>query len=299
LFSAASTEGGADLRTTSGIIQSTVRPITWRTVFLYVSAIFIVAWSAGPFLWQISTSLQPDRNLVSDRPNFLPFPFTADHFFNIFLAKHFHRYLWNSLVVATSTTLLCLLFGSVAAYALARLHIRHRFGILYFVLAVAMFPQIAIVAPLYVLASLFGWLDTYRVLIVVYLALGLPLVIWVLFGYFSTIPTTIDEAARIDGANPLAIFFRIIIPMSLPGVVTTGLISFIAAWNEFMFALAFTSDLNRQTVPVGIANFTDLHYVPWGDIAAASVVVTVPLVLLVLVFQQQIISGLTGGALKE
>jgi multiple sugar transport system permease protein len=287
------------MRTTSGIIPSTVRPITGRTVLLYVCAIFIVAWSAGPFLWQISTSLQLDRNLVNDRPNFLPIPFTAEHFFNIFLAKQFHRYLWNSLVVATSTTLLCLLFGSVAAYALARLHIRHRFGILYFVLAVAMFPQIAIVAPLYVLASLFGWLDTYRVLIVVYLALGLPLVIWVLFGYFSTIPTTIDEAARIDGAKPLTIFFRIIIPMSLPGVVTTGLLSFIAAWNEFMFALAFTSDLNRQTVPVGIANFTDLHYVPWGDIAAASVVVTVPLVLLVLIFQQQIISGLTGGALKE
>jgi trehalose/maltose transport system permease protein len=117
--------------------------------------------------------------------------------------------------------------------------------------------------------------------------------------YFRTIPQTIDEAARIDGANPLTIFFRITIPMSLPGVVTTGLLCFIAAWNEFMFALAFTSDINHQTVPVGIANFTDLHYVPWGDIAAASVVVTLPLIVLVLIFERHIIAGLTGGAVKE
>jgi ABC-type glycerol-3-phosphate transport system permease component len=150
-----------------------------------------------------------------------------------------------------------------------------------------------------VLASDLGWLDTYRVLIVVYLALGLPLVIWVLFGYFRSIPLTIDEAARIDGAKPLRIFFQIILPMSLPAVVTTGLLCFIAAWNEFMFALAFTSDINHQTVPVGIANFTGLHYVPWGDIAAASVIVTLPLVLLVLAFERHIISGLTGGAVKE
>jgi len=162
-----------------------------------------------------------------------------------------------------------------------------------------MFPQIAIVAPLYMLASQMGWLDTYRVLIVVYLALGLPLVIWVLFGYFRSIPKSIDEAARIDGAKPLAIFCLITLPMSLPGVVTTGLLSFIAAWNEFMFALAFTSDINHQTVPVGIANFTDVHYIPWGDIAAASVVVTLPLVVLVLIFERHIIAGLTGGAIKE
>lgn len=266
---------------------------------LYACAVFIVVWSVGPFLWQMSTSLQLDRELVSGSPKLLPDPFTLEHFVNIFAGKSFHRYLFNSAIVAFSTTFLCLLFGSVAAYALARLNIRRRFGILGFILAVSMFPQIAIVAPLYVLASDLGWLDTYRVLIVVYLALGLPLVIWVLFGYFRSIPLTIDEAARIDGAKPLRIFFQIILPMSLPAVVTTGLLCFIAAWNEFMFALAFTSDINHQTVPVGIANFTGVHYVPWGDIAAASVVVTLPLILLVLVFERHIISGLTGGAVKE
>ncbi|MBV9997932.1 MAG: carbohydrate ABC transporter permease [Verrucomicrobia bacterium] len=268
-------------------------------VLLYACAAFVVIWSVGPFLWQMSTSLQLDRELVSGRPKLIPDPLTFEHFINIFTGKSFHRYLINSVVVAFSTTFLCLLFGSVAAYALARLDLRGRFGFLAFILAVSMFPQIAIVAPLYVLMSDLGWLDTYRVLIVVYLALGLPLVIWVLFGYFRSIPLTIDEAARIDGAKPLRIFFQIILPMSLPAVVTTGLLCFIAAWNEFMFALAFTSDINHQTVPVGIANFTGLHYVPWGDIAAASVVVTLPLVLLVLAFERHIISGLTGGAVKE
>jgi ABC-type glycerol-3-phosphate transport system permease component len=236
---------------------------------------------------------------MSPTPHLFPYPITLEHFVNIFVGKSFHRYVVNSAIVTITTTLICLFFGSIAAFALARLNIRGRFGILGFILGVSMFPQIAIVAPLYVLASNFGWLDSYRILIVIYLALGLPLVVWVLFGYFRSIPQTIDEAARIDGARPLTIFFRIILPMSLPAVVTTGLLCFIAAWNEFMFALAFTSDMNHQTVPVGIANFTGLHYVPWGDIAAASVVVTLPLVIMVLIFQQHIISGLTGGAVKE
>jgi len=278
---------------------SAFRLPSWNRVLVYVFAIFIVGWSVGPFLWQMSTSIQPDKELMSPTPHLLPYPITWQHYLNIFVGKSFHRYIINSAIVTITTTFLCLLFGSIGAYALARLEIRGRFGILGFILGVSMFPQIAIVAPLYVLASNFGWLDTYRVLIVIYLALGLPLVIWVLFGYFRSIPQSIDEAARIDGARPLMIFFRIILPISLPAVVTTGLLCFIAAWNEFMFALAFTSDISHQTVPVGIANFTGLHYVPWGDIAAASVLVTLPLVIMVLIFQQHIISGLTGGALKE
>jgi ABC-type glycerol-3-phosphate transport system permease component len=167
------------------------------------------------------------------------------------------------------------------------------------ILSISMFPQIAIVAPLYLIMSNINMLDTYTCLIVVYLALGLPLVIWVLFGYLHSVPRELDEAAKIDGAGPLRILFLIILPMALPGIVTTGLLAFIAAWNEFMFALAFTSNIDHQTIPVGIANFQSLYYVPWGDLAAASVVVTLPLVLLVLFFQRRIIAGLTQGAVKE
>ncbi len=259
----------------------------------------IVLWSAGPFLWQLSTSFQLDRALVSPTPSLIPDPFILQHFYNIFAVKRFQLYVLNSTIVALATTFLCLACGAMAAYALSRLHLRRRFGLLGLILSVSMFPQIAIVGPLYLLASRLGLLDTYTVLVIIYLALGLPLVIWVLFGYFQTIPEELDEAARIDGAGPLRILLLIIIPLSIPCLVTTGLLAFIAAWNEFMFALALTSTIAHQTVPVGIANFTNLYYVPWGDIAAASVVVTLPLVLLVLFFQRRIIEGLTQGAVKE
>ena len=266
---------------------------------LYLGAILILIWSGGPFLWQFSTSFQLDRELTSGSPSLIPDPFTLEHYWNAFVEKQLHRYIWNSLVVALGTTFLCLVVGSLAAFALSRLDIKGRFGILMVILSVSMFPQIALVGPLYLIAANLGLLDTYTALIITYLALGLPLVTWVLFGYFETLPREIDEAARMDGVSLVGLLWHIILPMSLPSLVTTGLLAFITAWNEFLFALAFTSDINTQTIPVGIANFTNLYYVPWGDIAAASAVVTVPLIVLVLVFQRHIIEGLTQGGIKE
>lgn len=278
---------------------------SWRAqllmtrIALYIASALIVVWSVAPFLWQLSTSFQEDRLLSSPTPNFLPWPGTLDHFRNIFVEKQFHLYIINSAIVAGLTTLFCLAIGGAAAFALARLRVYYHFSILGLILSVSMFPQIAIVAPLYLTASALGLMNTYTILVIIYLSLGLPLVIWVLFGYFQTIPREIDEAAIIDGAGPLRLMISVILPMSLPGFVTTGLLAFIMAWNEFMFALAFTSGVERQTIPVGIANFTNLYYVPWGDLAAASVVVTLPLVMLVLAFQRWIIQGLTQGAVKE
>jgi multiple sugar transport system permease protein len=281
------------------LFPSRFRAGTARMVFLRLGAVLIVVWSVCPFLWQISTALQEDKKLVATTPSFLPDPLTFVHFYNIFVIKKFQVYLVNSVIVAGTATLLCTFFGTLTAFALARLRVRYRFGFLGLILTVSMFPQIAIVGPLYLLASQLGLLDTYVSLIIVDLTLGLPLMIWVLFGYFSAIPREIDESAGIDGAGPFRTLWLITLPMSLPALVTTGLISFIAAWNEFMFALALTSDMRHQTVPVGIANFQSLYFVPWGDLSAASVVVTIPLVLMVLFFQRQIISGLTSGAVKE
>ncbi len=272
----------------------------WLTSLgLQLAGLLIAAWSLGPFLWQLSTSFQSDSELMATPPHLWPSPATYEHFYNVFAVKHFHLYVVNSMIVASATTLICLLFGLLGAYALARFDVRGRFGILGVILSISMFPQIAIVAPLYLIMSNLHLLDTYTCLIVVYLALGLPLVIWVLFGYLHSVPRELDEAAKIDGAGPLRILLLIILPMALPGIVTTGLLAFIAAWNEFMFALAFTSTIEHQTIPVGIANFQSLYYLPWGDLAAASVVVTLPLVLLVLFFQRRIIAGLTQGAVKE
>jgi multiple sugar transport system permease protein len=270
-----------------------------QTFFIYAGAVLILVWSGGPFLWQFSTSFQLDKALTAGSPSLIPHPFTLEHYYNAFVEKQLHRYVWNSLVVSLATTFLCLFVGSLAAFALSRLNIKGRFGILMVILSVSMFPQIALVGPLYLIATNLGLLDTYTALIITYLALGLPLVTWVLFGYFETLPREIDEAARMDGVSIPGLLWRIILPMSLPSLVTTGLLAFITAWNEFLFALAFTSNIDRQTIPVGIANFTNLYYVPWGDIAAASAVVTVPLILLVLFFQRHIIEGLTQGGVKE
>ncbi|WP_095080958.1 carbohydrate ABC transporter permease [Mesorhizobium sophorae] len=270
-----------------------------QTFAIYLGALLILVWSGGPFIWQFSTSFQLDKALTSGSPSLIPHPFTLEHYYNAFVEKQLHRYVWNSLVVSLATTFLCLFVGSLAAFALSRLNIKGRFGILMVILSVSMFPQIALVGPLYLVATNLGLLDTYTALIITYLALGLPLVTWVLFGYFETLPREIDEAARMDGVSAPGLLWRIILPMSLPSLVTTGLLAFITAWNEFLFALAFTSNIDRQTIPVGIANFTNLYYVPWGDIAAASAVVTVPLILLVLFFQRHIIEGLTQGGVKE
>ena len=270
-----------------------------QTILIYCGGLLILFWSAAPFLWQLSTSFQNDVELTVATPSFIPSPLTFDHYANIFVEKSFQLYLRNSLIVAGLTTLFCLAIGAMAGFALSRLDIKGRFGILAAILSVSMFPQIAIVGPLYLLASDLALLDTYQGLVITYVALGVPLVTWVMFGYFDTLPREIDEAARMDGCSTVGLFWRIILPISVPSLVTTGLLAFIAAWNEFMFALAFTSNIDHQTVPVGIANFTNLHYIPWGDIAAASIVVTIPLVLLVLLFQRHIIDGLTQGAVKE
>lgn len=270
-----------------------------RNVAIYAGALLILLWSGGPFLWQFSTSFQLDKVLTSGTPSLIPDQLTFEHYYNAFVEKELHRYVWNSLVISLATTFLCLFVGSLAAFALSRLNVKGRFGILMVILSVSMFPQIALVGPLYLVASNLGLLDTYTALVITYLALGLPLVTWVLFGYFETLPKEIDEAARMDGVSVPGLLWHIILPMSLPSLVTTGLLAFITAWNEFLFALAFTSNIDRQTIPVGIANFTNLYYVPWGDIAAASAVVTVPLIVLVLFFQRHIIEGLTQCGIKE
>ncbi len=276
-----------------------VRPTILRRTMVGAGAWAILLWSAAPFVWQFSTSFQEDKVLTADTPRLWPSPGTLDHYYNVFATKHFQLYVLNSIIVAGLTTLVCLAIGALAAFSLSRLRIKQRFGLLVVILAVSMFPQIALVGPLYLIAADLGLLDTYASLVITYVALGLPLVTWVLFGYFETLPRELDEAARMDGIGPLGLLLRIVLPLSAPALVTTGLLAFIAAWNEFMFALAFTSNIAHQTIPVGIANFTNLYYVPWGDIAAASVVVTVPLILLVLFFQRHIIEGLTQGAVKE
>ena len=204
----------------------------------------------------------------------------------------------NSLVVAGSTTALCLALGSLCAYALARLRFRGRTPLLAFVLAVSMFPQISIVPPLYLLLRALGLIDSYPGLVLPYVTFAMPLTIWLLVGFFRQLPPELEEAAWVDGAGRLRAFLEVVVPISAPALATTAILTFVYCWNEFLFALSFTLGPDRQTVPVAIALFRGQYQVPWGQVLAAAVVATAPVAALVLAFQRRIVQGLTSGAVK-
>lgn len=267
-------------------------------VLFYGMVGLVVFFIAFPFLWQILTSFKPPEQLYKMPPDWWPSRFYLGSYQAVFITRPFLTNLKNSFIVAGTTTLFSLLVGSLSAYALARLHFRGKRLILSMVLAVSMFPGIAIVSPLFLFMRNIGLLNTYFALILPYTTFTMPLTIWVLTNFFKEIPFDLEEAARVDGCTPLRAFAQVIMPLAAPGMFTTAILVFIFAWNEFLLALIFTTKAALRTVTVAIAMFPGEHEIPWGDIAAASVVVTVPLIILVLIFQRRIIAGLTAGAVK-
>lgn len=262
-----------------------------------LSVIVAVFWSLAPFLWQIVTSLKPDMELTT-LPPLMPASPTLDHYRAVFGGTPFLRVILNSSVVASCSTALSVAIGAPAAFGLAKLKVSFKGGIMLFILSASMFPPIATVSPLYLIISAIGLRDTWWALIMTYTTFSLPLSIWILTNFFRQIPNEIYFAARVDGCGPFQAFIRILLPLAAPGIFTTALLVFIFSWNEFLFALTFTATPASRTIPVAIALFPGLHEMPWGDIAAASVVVTIPLVVLVFLFQKRIVEGLTAGAVK-
>ena len=257
----------------------------------------LVAFTVLPFVWALVASLRPEAELFGGA-TLVPRTLTLAHYRALFEERAFWIPIRNSLVVAGATTLFCVVVGSLAAYALARLRFRGRNAILGFILAVTMFPQISIVSPLFLLLRELRLIDTYPGLILPYLTFAMPLTVWLLVPYFRQIPVELEEAARIDGATRLGVFVRIIAPLAVPGIATTAILTFIYCWNEFLFALSFTLSPDRQTVPVAIALFRGRYEVPWGQILAAAMVTTAPVATLVLLAQRRIVQGLTSGAVK-
>jgi multiple sugar transport system permease protein len=289
--------------TASSLPRRVTRPTSMRKragkISFAVLVVQLVVWSLFPFVWQVISSFEPDRDLSASTPHFLPFgDGTLQHYRNVFGPKQFGDYMVNSAIIDLSATFIALTFAAMAAFAIARLRLPGKGVVLAIVLAVSMFPQISIVTPLYQVLLKFHLLDTYTGLSGTYIGLALPLMVYVLWVHFRAIPSEIDEAAKIDGAGLIRTLWSVILPLSRPGVVPAALLGFIASWNELLLALSFTTSPAHQTIPVGIANFTALYSIPWGDMAAASVVVTLPLVILVLVFQKRIVEGVTAGAVK-
>jgi trehalose/maltose transport system permease protein len=269
-----------------------------KTTAFYVLVAIIVVVAVFPFYYAILTSLEKGTAIFE--VNYLPISMELGNYRDVLTTGSFPRNLLNSVVVSTSVVILSLFMAVTAAYALSRFNFRGRSLLLLTILAVSMFPQIAVLAGLFELVRFTGLHNTVWALIFSYTIFTLPFTVWILTTFMRELPVEIEEAAIVDGATPWIIIRRVFLPLMWPALVTTGLLAFIAAWNEFLFALTFTSSNEQRTVPVaiGLLSGSSQYEIPWGLIMAASVIVTVPLIVLVLVFQRKIVSGLTAGGVK-
>ncbi|HWA19837.1 MAG TPA: carbohydrate ABC transporter permease [Devosia sp.] len=270
-----------------------------KTTLFYLAVAAIIVVAVFPFYYAIITSFKSGTQLF--QVSYWPESLTWNNYISVLSIGSFPRNLLNSLFIATLTVLLALLLAITAAFALSRVRFRGRGLLLMTILAVSMFPQIAVLAGLFEVIRALGIYNTPWALIFSYTIFTLPFTVWVLTTFMRELPLEIEEAAIVDGATPWVIITRVFMPLMWPALVTTGLLAFIAAWNEFLFALTFTVSNDTRTVPVAIALLSgggSTHEIPWGNIMAASVIVTVPLVILVLIFQRKIISGLTAGGVK-
>lgn len=269
-----------------------------ETLFWRTGSLVVIAYALLPVAWILSLSLKPAADLNDNR--FVPRELSLEHYRSIFADAQFPAALWNSIGIAAISTLLAVSLAMFAAYAIVRLRFRGRALILRAALSIAMFPPVTVIGPLFNLWRNIGLYDTWPGLILPYMTFTLPLAIWILSAFFREIPWDLDKAARVDGATPFQAFRHVIAPLAAPGIFTAAILVFIFAWNDFLFAAALTSTNDARTVPAAIAFFTgsSRFELPIGSIAAASVVVTVPVSLVVLIFQRRIVAGLTAGAVK-
>lgn len=261
-------------------------------------SLLAVCYAITPIVWILSLSLKHTADLGDNR--FWPQRITFEHYRAIFTDAQFPAALWNSLGIAVLSTFLAILIAMFAAYAVVRIKFAGRRLFMAFALSIAMFPPVSIVGPLFNMWRFIGLYDTWPGLILPYMTLTLPLAIWTLAAFFREIPWDLDKAARVDGATPFQAFRMVIAPLAAPGVFSAAILVFIFAWNDFLFAISLTSTNEARTVPAAIAFFTGSSRFeqPTGSIAAAAVVVTVPLIIMVLAFQRRIVAGLTAGAVK-
>jgi trehalose/maltose transport system permease protein len=269
-------------------------------ILFYILVLIILIYTIFPFYWAIVTSLKQPARLFDTPVNYLPYAFTLENYRQAYSNPNFLPALRNSTIITLVTVGLSLMLGSFAAYAMGRLKFRGRTFILYLTLSMTMFPAIAIVGSLYQLVVRFNMYNTLSALILSYIVFTLPFTVWTLTNFFKAMPGELEEAALVDGATPFQTFYKVLLPLAAPGLVTTGLLAFIGAWNEFLFALTFTQDYRARTAVVFVGTFAgeQAFSLPWGSIMALSVTLTIPLIVLVLFFQRRIIAGLTAGAVK-
>ena len=277
----------------------TAKRIAGKAGFLLLISVILI-YTLFPFYWAIVSSLKPAGELFLTPVSYWPKTLTWSSYQQVFDADFFRKALWNSIRVGALTVALALGVGSLAAYAIGRMQFRGRGLVLYIILGLTMFPQIAILASLFRILAGLGLNNSIWALVISYTTFSLPFTVWVLTGFFRSMPAELEEAALVDGAGPLRVFWQILLPLAAPGLVTTGLLAFIGTWNEYLFALTFTQDWDSKTVPLAIVAFSGktAFEIPWGARLAASLTITLPLIALVMVFQRKILAGLTAGAVK-
>jgi trehalose/maltose transport system permease protein len=278
--------------------MATTNSTTRQKVGWGAANLIVIVAAAIPVLWLASLSFKDPSTLADG--SFIPHKWTLDNYSGIFSTSLFTRALINSIGIALIATFLAVVLGAMAAYAVARLNFPGKALLIASALMIAMFPPISLVSPMFNLWRIIGLFDTWPGLIIPYLTFSLPLAIYVLSAFFREIPWDLEKAAQVDGATPFQSFRKIIVPLAAPGVFTTAILVFIFAWNDFVFAISLTSTVNARTVPAAIAFFTGTSQftTPIGSIAAAAVVITVPIIIMVLIFQRRIVAGLTAGAVK-
>jgi trehalose/maltose transport system permease protein len=281
------------------------QPIKWTDRLAQIGfgalVLLIFFYTIFPFYWALISALKSEAELIRTPATFFPQAITFDNFSAVFQNDKFLRGLLNSAVVSVSVVLLALVIGSFAAYSLGRLKFRGKRWMLYLILSMTLFPAISILPGLFTVVNELGLYGNITSLMLSYLIFTLPFTIWVLTSFFKGLPGELEQAALVDGCTPFQTFYMILLPLVAPALVTTGLLAFIGAWNEYLFGLTFTlTQPAAQTVTVAITNFTGViaRNEPFGEIMAASVIVTVPLIILVLIFQRRIVQGLTAGAVK-
>ena len=273
--------------------------LTWTArITILVAAVVLVFVCLFPFLWMALSSIKTLRELYTVPPVWFPEVPTLANYMKVLFASNIPRYFLNSAVISLGSTAIALALAIFASYGFARFRFRGKAGLQAFVLVGQLLPTAAIIVPLFITLRFLGLVNTYLGLILIYTIITLPLSVWMLTSYFRAIPVELEEAAIIDGAGRIGILFRITLPLSLPGLVAIIVYAFVTTWNEFIFALVFAQDYRVKTLPIGLAEFSTEFNTDWGAVMAASVIMTLPVVILFLAMQKLFVGGLTAGAVK-
>lgn len=278
----------------------------FRKLFLFLLTLPVLFFIFFPLLWLFSASLSTQVELFTVPPHWIPQHPTLQNYLDIFfpsaaalsVPRTFAVSLWNSFKIASAVTIICILIGSLAAYALVRIPFRFNHSIQMGILGMRMIPEVSLILPLFIIASSLALINKPIVLIITYMSFALPYAIWMMAAFFQTVPIELEEAARLDGCTRPGILFRVVMPIAVPGLISTAMFTFLLAWDEFFYALIFTSTLDAKTVPVAIAEFIGRYAVNVNGMMAGGILAALPPVILAFIFQRYIVSGMTAGAVK-